>query len=274
MNRVITRERLEALAPSVFSEAPAEEVSDKYYFVPTIRVVDTLAGKGWFPVSASQTKARSLDGMPYKKHLLRFENEAIPAVEGLTPQIILFNSHDRTSMFSLISGLFRQVCLNGLMVWDELFQSYRIKHLGYRDEDVLFAENGIVEQIPTLLNRVEAFKGITLSRDEQELFACQAAAMRWQDYLKAGKRPPIRLDSPQIGFARRRSDEENSLWATYHIIQENLIKGGLSSSSNLSGRRVRTQTRAIRDVGELVRINKNLWYMAEQIRQAKTKEAH
>lgn len=48
---------------------------------------------------------------------------------------ILFNSHDRSKAFS-ISANFRFICANGLSISDSVFETYKIKHLGERENDV------------------------------------------------------------------------------------------------------------------------------------------
>jgi hypothetical protein len=68
------------------------------------------------------------------------------------------------------------------------------------------------------------------------------------------------LTPEKILEARRSDDKENTLWNTYNIIQENVIKGGISSV-NANGRR--TRTRGVNDVYNSVRINKSLWELTE-----------
>ncbi len=261
-NRVsLTEAQLERLAPSVFAEQPVKEVSDRYCFVPTIKVVEALGRRDWFPVEVSQTRARTPENMVYKKHLIRFENAGFPAIDGVLPEIVLFNSHDRTSSFCLMSGLFRIACLNGLLVYDEMFSVFVIRHIGYRDKEIYEAESRLTDEVPLISRRMSEFKSVALTQEEKTSFALQAASMRWGE--KMPNIDPLALLAPQ-----RAEDTDDTLWNTYNVIQENLCKGGVPGFSHNKKRR-RITTREIRSVSEQVRVNKNLWQIAERLRTTK-----
>ena len=68
----------------------------------------------------------------------------------------------------------------------------------------------------------------------------------------------------QLLTPRRWQDESGDLWTTYQRIQENLIKGGLSSRS-IQGKR--TRTRAVNGIDGDVKLNRALWVMAESMLQ-------
>ena len=257
----LTEAQLERLAPSVFAKQPVKEVSDRYCFVPTIKVVEALGRRDWLPVEASQTKARTPENMAYKKHLIRFENAGFPAIDGVLPEIVLFNSHDRTSSFCLMSGLFRIACLNGLLVYDEMFSVFIIRHIGYRDKEIYEAESRLADEVPLISRRMSEFKSVALSREEKEWFALSAASMRWGD--KMPNIDPLSLLNPQ-----REEDAADTLWNTYNVIQENLCKGGVTGFSHKKKTR-RITTREIKSVGEQVRVNKSLWQIAERLRTTK-----
>ena len=256
----LSRSQLACLAPSVFAQAPAGGVSSRYCFVPTIKVVDALARRDWFPVEAGQAKARTEEGMPYKRHLVRFGNASFPAVNGILPEIVLFNSHDATSSFYLMSGLFRLACLNGLLVYDDVFSVFIIRHVGYKDQQVVTAETRLVEEIPLVSERISAFQEIVLTSQERFEFAGAAAWLRWH-----GKMPDI--DPLCLLAARRPEDGNGTLWSTLNVVQENLFKGGVRGQSRKTVRKI--TTREIKNVAEQVRVNRILWQLAEKVRTAK-----
>lgn len=64
---------------------------------------------------------------------------------------------------------------------------------------------------------------------------------------------------------RRWEDKKDDLWTTFQRVQENLTKGGLSGKSS-SGKRART--RAISGIDGDIKLNRALWVMAEQLKQA------
>jgi hypothetical protein len=60
---------------------------------------------------------RRLDHSGFQRHMVRFQRRDVVAEVGdYAPEVILLNSHDRSSGYQLHAGLFRFVCRNGMMV--------------------------------------------------------------------------------------------------------------------------------------------------------------
>ena len=88
-------DQLREIAPSVFATEPADKVSSRYGFVPTVDVVEELSNRGLVPVFAGQTISRDENNRPFAKHLLRFRPQYAPTVAGQSvPEVVLMNSHD------------------------------------------------------------------------------------------------------------------------------------------------------------------------------------
>ncbi|MFH2069329.1 MAG: DUF932 domain-containing protein, partial [Candidatus Omnitrophota bacterium] len=220
----LTIEQLWTIAPSIFAVTPVSNVSTRYCFVPTMRVIETLGKTGWYPVSAQQTKARTSEGMIYKKHLIRFGHADLPAINGCAPEIVLLNSHDTTSSFCLMSGLFRFACLNGLLVYDAMFSAFVIRHIGYRDQQILEAEYRLVDEFPRISRRISEFQNIPLSWEERIDFAGSAARVRWHTEVPA-------INPVDLLVSRRSEDAGETLWTVLNVIQENLFRGGIAGFS-------------------------------------------
>ncbi len=129
----LSRDELRRLAPSVFADRPWRGMSPRYRMVPTIDVVDILGERGFFPVRASQSRSRSPDKGAFTRHLLRFRREADigrrdPWEE--VPELVLTNSHDGSSAYRFMAGVFRLVCGNGLTVQSADFGSVSVRHAG------------------------------------------------------------------------------------------------------------------------------------------------
>ena len=64
-------------------------------------------------------------------------------------------------------------------------------------------------------------------------------------------------------------ENENTLWNTYNILQENLIKGGLegwkAGRSSQKYERRKVTTRAITNIQQNIKFNSELWNMAENM---------
>ena len=100
----LSKKQIQEIAPSVFTNRPSSEVSEKYTHIPTEKVIDDMEVLGWKPVEAKQVNARNEKTRGFQKHLLVFRNNdiVIDGEDGDTvyPQILLTNSHDGKNSFS------------------------------------------------------------------------------------------------------------------------------------------------------------------------------
>jgi Domain of unknown function (DUF932) len=73
---------------------------------------------------AEAQRVRTQTRQGFQKHLIRFarvENLNAWAKNEVRPEIVLLNSHDKSSAYQLHCGLLRMVCLNGMVVADATF---------------------------------------------------------------------------------------------------------------------------------------------------------
>ena len=254
-------DQIRAVAPSVFAVAPQADVSERYAFVPTAQVVSRLREAGWSPVEASQQLVRLDDRRGFQKHMLRFQRRDVQAVVGeYTPDLVLVNSHDRSSAYQLQAGLFRFVCGNGMIVSDTTFERVSIRHSGFTPDEVIDASFKLLDQIPAITARVDAFKQRQLESFEMTTFAEAALRLRFEDTDKAPINPHKLLD------CRRSEDAGNDLWHVFNRVQEHLIRGGQRDCSRRreDGHRF-PRTRAISGLDQNIRLNRELWNLAEQV---------
>lgn len=276
----LENEQLMRLAPSIFATEPWEQVSERYAFIPTIKVVDALRDEGFVPVVARQTRTRVEGKGEFTKHMLRFRREVdmnIPSVvDGNAhhffkdapeiPELVLVNSHDRSSGYQLSAGMWRQVCSNGLMVQSASIAGISIRHSGDVVGEVIEGSYQIINEMPRALDRIERFKHTMLDAQQKEIFATAALELRYPKDESGNQRSPIL--APQLLNARRRVDEGNDLWTVFNCVQENFMRGGLKGIAT-TGRR--TRTRKIGSVNEDVRLNKALWTLTEQMEEYMSK---
>ena len=265
----LTLEQVERVAPSIFASQPWEGVSAKYTFIPTIKVVESLMSEGWQIMQASQNRTRIAEKKFFTKHLIRFRRENELAINDVFPEIVLINSHDRGSAYQMHAGLFRLVCSNGLIVADATFSKISVRHSGQIVDEVRKSADIISAEMPRVLTGIEAMKLIELTKNEQGIFAETAKRMKY------GEESP--LQSAQLLEPRRHGDVGNDLWSTFNRVQENITKGGkhylIPAHRDEEGNYVRTKsrkTRKINSITEDTKINKALWFMAEEMRKLKT----
>ena len=113
----LTQEQLQSQAPALFTEEPHFEASDKYHFVSTIDVINEIKSLNWYPTSVEQSSVKDEDKEGYQRHLVRFRHfdDLLNPRENAV-ELLLFNSHDRSTAFSISAGIYRFVCSNGLVI--------------------------------------------------------------------------------------------------------------------------------------------------------------
>lgn len=127
-DRPLTRDELAHYVPSVFSEEKHESRSERYTCIPTITLLDNLQREGFQPFFACQTRVRDQSRREHTRHMVRLRR-AGQIADKQVPEIILLNSHDGSSSYQMLPGLFRAVCANGL-VCGQSFGEVRVPHKG------------------------------------------------------------------------------------------------------------------------------------------------
>lgn len=261
----LSNDQLRAIAPSIFAERAWAQMSAKYAFIPTIAVVDRLRAEGFLPFSAMQSKSRIEGKGEFTKHMIRFRDTRQDApmirVAGgdlAVPEVLIVNGHDGTSAYHCMSGVFRFICENGLIVCDSESSQVSVRHSGKVD-GVIDATYELVEQFPALLSSIERFSAVTLEREQQLAFG--AAALE----LKYDEQSPISPE--QVIEPARVEDRTPTLWNTLNTVQEHLVDGGVKYSKTNAGKTRRMKTRSVSGIAENTRLNKALWTLANRMHE-------
>ena len=112
----LTDDQIRAVVPSIFADAPHESRSQRYTYIPTVAVLDELRKEGFQPFMVTQTRVRNEDRREFTKHMIRLRHAGQINARGEANEIILLNSHDGSSSYQMLAGMFRFVCSNGLVV--------------------------------------------------------------------------------------------------------------------------------------------------------------
>lgn len=280
----LSNEQLARVAPSILAQQAWDGVSDRYTFIPTIDIVEALRAEGFLPVFANQSVTRVEGKRAFAKHVLRFQRaqdmvdrqainpghffyERNGQLAPEIPQLVLTNSHERSSGFRLDAGIFRLVCSNGLTVQSSDLGSISVRHSGNIKDQVLDGCCRIIEDMPMVLGQIDAMKAIQLDQQEREIFAKAAIELRYPTDETTGKNASPILPARLLTIRHREDTGHGDLWTTFNAVQENFIKGGIRGVGT-TGKR--TSTRAITAVSEDIRLNKALWSLAEQMKALKT----
>jgi hypothetical protein len=256
----LSNEILLKKAPSIFATTPINGVSSRYAFIPTIKVVDVFRDNGWYPVEVRENKVRIDDKKGYQKHLIRFRHfDYLLTKEDDIPEIILTNSHDKTSSFVIKLGVFRFVCENGLVVASSMFESFNIRHIGYNAFRVEEAIAKIVAYLPELIQKIKLYKSINLSPAEQLSFAKAAKEIRFEQHQE--------IDLSSMLKVRREGDYGDDLWRVFNRIEESCIRGGIKGKNTLTGRNF--TSKPVTNIDKQLKINENLFELTHKIANIK-----
>lgn len=256
----LSDDQIHRVAPSIFAEAPHESRSQRYAYIPTATVLTELRKEGFQPFMVTQTRTRHEDRRDYTKHMIRLRHASQINARGEANEIILLNSHDGTSSYQMLAGMFRFVCSNGLVCGDTV-ADVRVPHKGDVAGQVIEGAYQVLHGFDRALESRESMQAITLDEGEAEVFARAALSLKYDDPDK-----PAPVTESQILMPRRFDDRRPDLWSVFNRTQENLTKGGLHGRS-ANGRR--QQTRPVQGIDSDIRLNRALWLLADGLRQLK-----
>lgn len=260
MQTALTNEKILKFAPSAATKQPQGHLSDKYSFISTLDVVDLLRDEGWYPSYARQSRVNKKENDGYQKHLIRMRHpNHTQGNEYL--EIVIVNSHNGRSSYQFMIGIFRLVCTNGLFVGDT-FDKIKVKHIGITKDDVIDASYKVLEVAPKIAGAIDTMKSIELQHEERRAYAWGTLQLLYDEPQKEAPISGLDLLKP-----RRHADNKGDLWTTFNVVQENIVRGGISGRSKKTGRRITTQP--VKAIDRDVRLNRALWTLTEKMAELK-----
>ncbi|MFU7416682.1 DUF932 domain-containing protein [Ectopseudomonas oleovorans] len=255
----LSDDQIRRVAPSIFADAPHESRSERYSYIPTAAVLTELRKEGFEPFMVTQTRVRDEGKREHTKHMIRLRHAS--QINGAEAnEIVLLNSHDGTSSYQMLAGMFRFVCSNGLVCGDTV-ADVRVPHKGDVAGLVIEGAYQVLGGFEQVKESRDLMRDITLDYGESEVFARAALALKYDDPDK-----PAPITESQILMPRRFDDRRPDLWSVFNRTQENLTKGGLHGRA-ANGRR--QSTRPVQGIDQNIRLNRALWLLADGMRALK-----
>ncbi len=260
-------EELKEIAPSIFTKKGSDKTSSKYTHIPTDRVIKDLELLGWGVVDAKEVNARQDKG--YQKHLVVFRNPDVSInkkstnVDGevfediVFPQILVTNSHDGKNSFKFQAGLYRMVCENGLVIADQQFEDYTIRHMGYDFEALQNVIKDMISNLDLTVESMNKMRKIELDENQQFEFAKKLLDIRVEGTDNMYKEDQI----GDILVPQRKEDFGDDLWSVFNRVQENIVEGNFKyyNAKTLGSER---QARPIKNFKQDMDVNKKLFSAA------------
>jgi hypothetical protein len=251
---------------NILTQTQGYNRTNKYQPITTQYLIDLLVENGFEVrnVQASRVRQSSKDG--FQRHIVRVGHPDFQlSLDGLTPEIVIINSHDGSSSLRIMLGLYRMVCANGLIAGTS-YSDYRVRHIGNNVESkVLQSLHAVQDQLPKLVEQIQRFQSLRLDTTQEKLFAQYVA-----DYMLKDKTDIYKVYADSlVETIRRDADAHDDLFTILNRVQENAMHGTLVYDQLKyidAGFEIKTKRlRPIRAIDKQVKLNQFIWEVAEKM---------
>jgi hypothetical protein len=215
-----------------------QRIKQKEFYIPTLDVITKLQDEGWqlSGVAEQRGKNRKITSNYVQLQHPDFAVQNSKGKDEAFTSITLSNSCNGNRPLQMSLGLFRQVCTNGLIRFDQHAETEKIKHIEVNARDLDRFVISMNSKASQLLTEVNEMKHKGLSLEDMRKLAHEAARLRYNNL------DDINIDDLLI--VNRVEDESNDLWTIFNRIQENL-------------------THDVKNMNEDIRINQQLFTLVE-----------
>ena len=219
LTRDIANHRLKIRDDILYQESNYK-MSKKYNVITTKNIIEQFENNGFYIADMTQSSTRKKERDSFQKHIVKMRNNKIaPKVNDYIPEVVIQNSYDGTSSLAIYFGIYRLVCLNGLIVGDSIIKPIKIRHVGINAFNINEYIASFAQNISKVTNIVKNMKEIDLTDKMKEDFIRLAFRVRKEkDITKI-------IQPEQIITPQREEDKVPNLWNIYNIVQEKVING-------------------------------------------------
>jgi hypothetical protein len=193
-----------------------QRIKQKEFYIPTLDIVTKLQDEGWrlSGVAEQRGKNRKISNNYVQLQHPDFAVQNNKGRDEAYTSITIKNSCNGSQPLQMSLGMFRQVCSNGMIRFDEHAESQKIKHTEINARDLDRFITPMNNKVNKLLTEVSEMKHRGLSIEDMRKLATEAASLRYANL------DDINIDDLLI--VNRVEDESNDLWTVFNRIQENL----------------------------------------------------
>jgi len=215
-----------------------QRIKQKEFYIPTLDVITKLQDEGWRVkgVNEQRGKNRKIVSNYIQMHHPDFIIQNNKGKDEAYTSLTISNSCNGAKPLQMSLGIFRQVCSNGLVRFDEHGETEKIKHIEVNANDLGRFIDPMNSKVNKLLTEVNDMKRRGLSIEDMRKLATEAASLRYINLEN------INIDDLLV--VNRVEDESNDLWTVFNRIQENL-------------------THDVTNLDEDIRLNKRLFSLVE-----------
>jgi hypothetical protein len=227
----------------------------KYTEFDDLELVEILNERGWSITDYKQTKPHNQEDAPYVPYLATFTHPDYNE-SGNNFTILQRSARDGTRCLQIDAGLLRAVCANGLVVGQNMFPTYKLKHKGeVRGDLTRVLQNLVEERVPLVYENVKEMRSLNLTSTQQRDFAHDSLVLRF------GEEGAKEVDVNNVLKVQREADRSGDLFTTFNVVQEHLVKGRTFMKRTDKGKL--RKVKALTNISKSMDLNKGMWDLAE-----------
>lgn len=231
-----------------------ENTSARYNVITPSEVGAVFAEKGLKIVSIKSGQAKHQDKANFQRTLSRYRGEEI--LDGIHLDIIHDSKHLARGCDKLMVGIFRTVCLNGLITGSKFFEC-AVRHSGNTRNNLSLGIDNALAMREKLADTIRLMLDIQLPPMQMLLYASRVAAK-----LVPSNAVGVRYE--MLLSTRRDADYSTDVFTVLNRVQENVTRGHLAYSLPTKKGTLRTTTlRPLKpDTRKSLDVNQDLFNMA------------
>jgi hypothetical protein len=239
---------------AAFATESGPERTTKYNFIKTSDIMGILMTKQWLPKYATETKVRvqKEDRQDFAKHMIVFQNPVMDKIDNCVPQIALFNSHNGTCPFQLVTSMYQPDLDVELIIPNKRYGHTKVRHSSKAMREIETAIDNIPDMFEKVRKLVVSMKKHKLD-EEQKLEFSKHILDRLYPRLSPEDRP---FTPESLCSSRRENDIVDTLYSAVLVITENVVKGGIIAKSPSGKERMQ---QSITNIGRLFVVNRIIW---------------
>jgi len=193
-----------------------QNVKQKEFYIPTLDIVKKFQNEGWQikGVNEQRGKNRKISSNYIQLHHPDFAVKNNKGKDEAFTSITISNSCNGAKPLQMNLGIYRQVCSNGLVRFDQHGETEKIKHIEINANNLDRFLVPINNKVDKMLAEITEMKHRGLSAEDMKKLATEAASLRYANL------DDINIDD--LLAVNRVEDESNDLWTVFNRIQENL----------------------------------------------------
>lgn len=232
--------------------------SNKYGTTQTSSVIDIIKDNGFKVRQVLKPNYRKVENAAFNKHALRITKPELMGFDDI-PEVVFINNNNNRGSAQLLLGIFRMVCMNGMVLGDDI-HSQKIRHGSDFLEELNQGLQVAFKNFDKTKELLSVMKSTHLSNTEISSF---------KEFLKTEVLYP-RLSNKNTQRIKidyrfnplRIEDHGNDLYTVFNRIQEHVIRKGVKYQRidlvNDELKLVNSTTREVKAIDANVKLNQEL----------------